>query len=56
MNASTIVNGYNVEIRGRADLQACFVTKEDATAYAVSMTAWNGGAYRITRKRIAVQK
>jgi hypothetical protein len=38
---------YVVEIRGRRDV-ASFDTKAMAEAYAVSMTAWSGGQYRIT--------
>lgn len=43
---------YVVEIRGQRETVA-FDTKDDATAYAVSMTAWTGGQYRITRKAVA---
>jgi len=38
---------YVVEIRGRGVMPYDFATK--AEAYAVSMTAWQGGAYRIHR-------
>ena len=43
---------YIVEIRGQRELVA-FHTKAEAEAYAVSMTAWVGGQYRITRKSVA---
>lgn len=38
---------YQVEIRGRRDI-ATFDSMADAKAYAISMTAWSGGQYRIT--------
>jgi hypothetical protein len=40
---------YIVEIRGRGVMPYDFATKAEAEAYAVSMTAWQGGAYRIHR-------
>ena len=40
---------YVVEIRGRGVMPYDFATKAEAEAYAVSMTAWQGGAYRIHR-------
>lgn len=42
---------YKVEIRGKGVMPYQFITKEEAEAYAVSMTAWTGGAYRIHRVR-----
>lgn len=45
---------YRVEIKGRGVMPYDFTTKEEAEAYAVSMTAWVGGAYRI--HRLAVNK
>lgn len=44
---------YKVEIKGRGVMPYKFATKSEAEAYAVSMTAWNGGAYRIHRVRAA---
>lgn len=42
---------YKVEIRGRGVMPYEFATKAEAEAYAVTMTAWSGGAYRIHRLR-----
>ena len=38
---------YKVEIKGKRATYT-FPTKEEAEAYAVTMTAWSGGQYRIT--------
>lgn len=43
---------YIVEIRGQREIVQ-FDTKADAEAYAITMTAWTGGQYRITRKAVA---
>ena len=43
---------YIVEIRGQREIVA-FDTKADAETYAITMTAWTGGQYRITRKAVA---
>ena len=40
---------YKVEIRGRGVMPYEFLTRQDAEDYAVTMTAWNGGAYRIMK-------
>lgn len=40
---------YKVEIRGRGVMPYEFATKKEAELYAVNMTVWNGGAYRIHR-------
>lgn len=42
---------YKVEIRGKGVIPYQFATKQEAEDYAVSMTAWTGGAYRIHRVR-----
>ena len=42
---------YKVEIRGRGVMPYEFATKQEAQDYAVTMTAWQGGAYRIHRVR-----
>jgi hypothetical protein len=42
---------YIVEIRGQRDKYA-FTTMADAKAYAITMTAWSGGQYRITKTRV----
>lgn len=42
---------YRVEIRGKGVMPYEFATKQEAESYAVSMTAWTGGAYRIHRMR-----
>lgn len=42
---------YQVEIRGQREV-VLFDTKADAECYAISMTAWTGGQYRITRKAV----
>lgn len=44
---------YKVEIRGRGIAPYEFPTKEEAETYAINMTAWNGGAYRIHRMKRA---
>lgn len=44
---------YKVEIKGKRATYA-FPTKEEAEAYAISMTAWSGGQYRITPIIVAV--
>lgn len=44
---------YKVEIRGRGVMPYEFATKQEAQEYAVTMTAWTGGAYRIHRVRRA---
>jgi predicted butyrate kinase (DUF1464 family) len=38
---------FKVEIRGQKQAYY-FTTKEEAEAYAITMTAWSGGQYRIT--------
>jgi hypothetical protein len=40
---------YRVEIKGRGVMPYDFATKEDAETYAITATAWVGGAYRIHR-------
>ena len=40
---------YKVEIRGLGVMPYDFITKAEAEDYAISMTAWQGGAYRIHR-------
>ena len=40
---------YKVEIRGRGVMPYAFTSKQEAEDYAVTMTAWTGGAYRIHR-------
>ena len=42
---------YKVEIRGRGVMPYEFATKQEAEDYAVNMTIWNGGAYRIHRMK-----
>lgn len=42
---------YAVEIRGQREI-VFFDTKADAEAYAITMTAWRGGQYRITRRAV----
>jgi len=42
---------YKVEIRGKGVMPYEFVTKQEAEDYAVTMTAWAGGQYRIHRLR-----
>ena len=37
---------YEVEIKGKKE-KAYFATKEQAETYAITMTAWVGGKYRI---------
>lgn len=37
---------YEVEIKGKKE-KAYFETKEQAETYAITMTAWSGGKYRI---------
>ena len=37
---------FQVEIRGKKEI-AYFATKEEAETYAITMTAWSGGQYRI---------
>lgn len=38
---------YKVEIKGQKAIYY-FPTKSEAEAYAITMTAWSGGKYRIT--------
>jgi len=45
-------NAYQVEIKGKKELQV-FNNKQDAEAYAITMTAWSGGKYRITEIIVA---
>ena len=40
---------YKVEIRGRGVMPYEFATKQEAEDYAVTMTAWSGGQYRIMK-------
>ena len=40
---------YKVEIRGKGVMPYEFITKQEAEDYAVIMTAWTGGQYRIHR-------
>jgi hypothetical protein len=40
---------YKVEIRGKGVMPYEFITKQEAEDYAVTMTAWTGGQYRIHR-------
>lgn len=40
---------YKVEIRGRGVMPYAFASKSEAEAYAITATAWIGGAYRIHR-------
>ena len=47
---------YKVEIRGKGVMPYEFATKQDAEDYAVSMTAWTGGAYRIHRVKSQIGK
>ena len=42
---------YKVEIRGKGVMPYEFATKQEAESYAVTMTVWSGGAYRIHRMR-----
>lgn len=37
---------YEVEIKGKKE-KAYFATKQEAEDYAITMTAWSGGKYRI---------
>lgn len=39
---------FKVEIRGKKEV-AYFATKEEAESYAITMTAWVAGQYRITQ-------
>lgn len=43
---------FRVEIRGQREM-ADFSTLAEAKDYAVTMTVWNGGAYRIHRIKVA---
>ena len=45
---------YKVEIRGRGVMPYEFATRQEAEDYAVSMTVWSGGAYRIMKVYKAV--
>jgi hypothetical protein len=45
---------YKVEIRGKGVMPYEFASKQEAQDYAVTMTAWTGGAYRIHRMKRAV--
>ena len=47
---------YKVEIRGIGVMPYEFATKQDAEDYAVSMTVWAGGAYRIHRVKSQIGK
>lgn len=38
---------YRVEIKGRGVMPYDFATLKDAEDYAITMTIWNGGKYRI---------
>ena len=40
---------YKVEIRGQGVMPYAFRTMQEAKDYAITMTIWNGGAYRIHR-------
>lgn len=40
---------YKVEIKGRGVMPYEFVNKQEAEDYAVTMTVWSGGKYRIHR-------
>ena len=40
---------YQVEIKGRGVMPYAFASKSEAEAYAITATAWVGGAYRIHR-------
>jgi hypothetical protein len=40
---------YRVEIKGRGVMPYDFATKAEAETYAITATAWVGGAYRIHR-------
>jgi hypothetical protein len=42
---------YKVEIRGKGVMPYEFATKQEAENYAVTMTVWTGGQYRIHRLR-----
>ena len=42
---------YIVEIRGRGVMPYEFNSKQEAEDYAVTMTVWQGGQYRISRVR-----
>lgn len=42
---------YIVEIRGQGFAPYEFATKQKAEDYAITMTVWSGGAYRISRVR-----
>ena len=46
---------YKVEIKGKRATYN-FPTKEEAEAYAVTMTAWSGGQYRITPIIVGITK
>jgi len=37
---------FQVEIKGKKEI-AYFATKQEAETYAITMTAWAGGKYRI---------
>lgn len=39
---------FQVEIKGKKEF-AYFATKEEAESYAITMTAWSGGKYRIAQ-------
>ena len=47
---------YKVEIRGKGVMPYEFATKQSAEDYAISMTAWSGGAYRIYRMKSQIGK
>jgi len=47
---------YIVEIRGRGVMPHEFATKQEAEDYAVTMTVWQGGQYRISRVRRGLVK
>lgn len=40
---------YKVEIRGKGVMPYEFLTKQEAEDYAITMTVWTGGQYRIHR-------
>lgn len=44
---------FVVEIRGQRGFYQ-FDTMEEAKAWAITATAWQGGQYRITRKMVKV--
>jgi predicted butyrate kinase (DUF1464 family) len=46
---------FKVEIRGQKQVYY-FETKEEATAYAITATAWTGGQYRITPVIVATEE